>query len=75
MKKLTGQREIAEKEEAEERRRQEAKAREHDEMIKRIEHMRPEDIVFEHRHSSDNNAADRSGNSESSDSDKNGNNK
>ena len=44
-------------------------------MIKRIEHMRPEDIVFEHRHASDNNAADRSGNSERSDSDKNGNNK
>lgn len=72
---IARQREIAEKEEAEERRRQEAKAREHDEMIKRIEHMRPEDIVFEHRHSSDNNAADRSGNSERSDSDKNGNNK
>ncbi|MDD7734464.1 MAG: ATP-dependent zinc metalloprotease FtsH [Anaerovoracaceae bacterium] len=72
---IARQREIAEKEEAEERRRQEAKAREHDEMIKRIEHMRPEDIVFEHRHASDNNAADRSGNSERSDSDKNGNNK
>ncbi len=72
---IARQREIAEKEEAEERRRQEAKAREHDEMIKRIEHMRPEDIVFEHRHASDNNAADRFGNSERSDSDKNGNNK
>ncbi len=73
---IARQREIAEKEEAEERKRQEAEAKKQDELLKRIEHLKPEDIVFEHRNGKNNtNAAGDPEKGQRTDSDKNGNTK
>ncbi len=73
---IARQREIAEKEEAEQRRKQEAEAKHQDELLKRLEHLKPEDIVFEHRNGTNNtNAAEKPEDGQKTDSDKNGNNK
>lgn len=62
------QRKIAEKEEADERRKQEDAAKQHEAMIRRIENLRPEDIVFENRHKIK--TADKPENSGETDSEK-----
>ena len=73
---IARQREIAEKEEAEQRRKQEAEAKHQDELLKRLENLKPEDIVFEHRNGTKNtNAAGKPEDGQKTDSDKNGNNK
>ena len=73
---IARQREIAEKEEAEQRRKQEAEAKHQDELLKRLENLKPEDIVFEHRNGTKNtNAAGKPEDGQKTDSDKNGNDK
>ncbi len=73
---IARQRETAEKEEAEQRKKQEAEAKHQDELLKRLEHLKPEDIVFEHRNGTNNtNAAGKPEDVQKTDSDKNGNNK
>ena len=72
---IAHQREAAEKEEAAERQKQTTETKHEDDIFKRLEHLKPEDIVFEHNDvkKSSKNAAETSEDAQKAEDDKNGN--